>query len=71
VQPSTSTTASAEPGLSCRELVELVTEYLDGVLPTPIRARLEAHLEECGGCERYLEQLRQTVWLTGLLLGAS
>jgi anti-sigma factor RsiW len=46
-----------------------VTEYLDGVLPAATRVRLEAHVEECGGCERYLEQLRQTVRLTALLLG--
>jgi anti-sigma factor RsiW len=45
-----------------------VTEYLDGVLDAPARARLEAHLDECGGCERYLAQLRQTVRLAGLLL---
>ena len=48
-----------------------MTEYLDGVLPAATRARLETHLEECDGCERYLEQLRQTVRLTALLLGAT
>jgi anti-sigma factor RsiW len=45
-----------------------VTEYLDGALDASTRARLEAHLAACGGCERYLEQLRQTVRLAGLLL---
>ena len=71
MQRSTSTTASAEAGLSCRELVELASDYLDGALPGETRARLAAHLQDCRGCERYLEQLRQTVRLTGLLLGAS
>jgi anti-sigma factor RsiW len=68
VQRSTSTIGSADADLACRELVELVTEYLDGALDVSTRARLEAHLAECGGCERYLEQLRQTVRLAGLLL---
>jgi anti-sigma factor RsiW len=70
VRRSTSTTASAEAELSCRELVELATEYLDGVLPQATRARVEAHLGDCDGCERFLEQLRQTVRLAGLLLRA-
>jgi anti-sigma factor RsiW len=68
VQRSISTIGSADADLACRELVELVTEYLDGALDVSARARLDAHLAECGGCERYLEQLRQTVRVAGLLL---
>jgi anti-sigma factor RsiW len=68
VQRSTSTTDSADAALSCRELVELVTEYLDRALPAATRAQFEAHVARCGGCERYLDQLRQTVRLAGLLL---
>ena len=71
MQRSTSTIASAEAGLSCRELVELASDYLDGALPEGTRARLAQHLEDCRGCERYLEQLRQTVRLTRLLLAAT
>ena len=71
MQRSTSTTGSAEAALSCRELVELVTDYLDGVLPPERQALVEEHLERCRGCEQYLEQLRQTVRLTGLLLGVA
>ena len=71
MQRSTSTTGSAEADLACRELVELVTEYFAGALDASTRARLEAHLAECGGCERYLEQLRQTVRLAGLLLAVT
>lgn len=67
MQRSTSTTGSADAGLSCRELVELATEYLDGALPASTREQFEAHAAECGGCERYLEQLLQTVRLAGLL----
>jgi anti-sigma factor RsiW len=51
--------------MSCRELVELVTEYLEGGLPEDERARFEAHLEACAGCVRYLEQILETVRLAG------
>lgn len=54
-----------DPGLSCQELVELVTDYLEARLPAPARARFEAHLAECDGCGAYVEQLRQTVRLAG------
>jgi anti-sigma factor RsiW len=47
--------------LTCREVVELVTDYLDGTLPAGAAAGVRAHLEECAGCEAYVEQLRQTV----------
>ena len=47
-----------------------MTEYLDGALRPLSRARVEAHVARCEGCERYLEQLRQTVRLAGLLLGS-
>jgi anti-sigma factor RsiW len=45
-----------------------VTEYLDRALPAATRAQFEAHVARCGGCERYLDQLRQTVRLAGLLV---
>ena len=47
--------------LSCAELVELVTDYLEGALPPAERARFEAHLEECEGCTRYLDQIHTTI----------
>ena len=54
------------PGqLSCRELVELVTDYLDGELDPDSRARFEAHLNDCDGCAAYLEQIRSTVRMLG------
>jgi anti-sigma factor RsiW len=49
--------------LSCRELVELVTDYLDDALPAEERARFEEHLEGCQGCRTYVEQMRLTVRL--------
>jgi anti-sigma factor RsiW len=47
--------------LVCREFVELVTDYVDGVLPDDERRRFEAHLAECDGCEGYLEDTRRLV----------
>ena len=51
--------------LSCQELVELVTNYLEGTLPEADNLELERHLEACDGCRRYIEQMRTTVALTG------
>jgi anti-sigma factor RsiW len=56
--------------LSCQELVELVTDYLEGVLREEERADLERHLEGCDGCREYIEQMRATVELTGSLTPA-
>jgi anti-sigma factor RsiW len=53
--------------LSCRELVELVTAYLEGELPAGERKRFEAHLSQCDGCSVYLEQMRTTIRLSGML----
>jgi anti-sigma factor RsiW len=53
--------------LSCKELVELVTEYLEGTLPEDVRLKMERHLSGCDGCTHYLEQMRQTIRLTGEL----
>jgi anti-sigma factor RsiW len=53
--------------LSCQELVELVTDYLEGALSAGDRARFEAHIEACDGCTRYLAQIRVTIELTGRL----
>jgi anti-sigma factor RsiW len=47
--------------LTCQELVELVTAYLEGTLPADERRRFEAHLVGCSACRTYLEQMRQTI----------
>ena len=49
----------------CKELVELVTPYLEDVLPPNERAAIERHLGECDGCETYVEQMRQTIRAIG------
>ena len=53
--------------LSCRELVELVTDYLEGALPAGEQARFEEHIARCSGCKTYLEQIRQTMETLGRL----
>ena len=46
---------------ACQELVELVTEYLEGVLTPHERASFEAHLALCTGCRNYVSQMKATV----------
>lgn len=53
--------------LVCRELVELVTDYLEGSLSRRDRARFEAHLADCPHCTEYLAQFRETLRLTDTL----
>lgn len=53
--------------LSCKELVELVTDYLEEKLSSLEQTRFEAHLATCRGCRAYLSQMRQTIKLTGHL----
>ena len=49
--------------LACRDLVRLVSDYLDADLPPGWRASIDDHLNACDGCTAYLEQIRQTVAL--------
>ena len=44
----------------CRQVVELVTDYLEGALPSQLRAAVERHLQLCPPCVVYLEQMRTT-----------
>jgi len=53
--------------LSCQELVELITSYLEMTLPLEVTRRFEAHLTGCDGCARYLDQMRRTVTLVSAL----
>ena len=51
--------------LGCQELVELVTEYLEGTLGRRDHRRIAKHLTECDACVRYIEQMRETLGLLG------
>lgn len=57
----------ADADLTCRELVELVTHYLEGALSPAAHARFERHLRSCAACPRYVDQLRATVRALGRL----
>lgn len=57
----------ARTGLSCQELVELVTDYLEGAMTAPTATRFESHLDQCPGCRAYLDQMRRTIHLIGRL----
>lgn len=49
----------------CRDVVELMTDYLEGALTPADQARFEAHIAGCDGCHAYLEQMRTTLKVTG------
>jgi anti-sigma factor RsiW len=51
--------------LPCRELVELVSDYLEGALSEAQRARFEAHIAGCVNCAGYVRQMRETLVLMG------
>jgi predicted anti-sigma-YlaC factor YlaD len=51
--------------LTCQELVELVSDYLDGALDRETTDRFEQHVALCRGCETYLDQMKETVSLLG------
>ena len=53
--------------LTCAELVELVSDYIEGALPPDHRVRFEEHLTICSGCANYLDQMRTTIALSGRL----
>ena len=55
------------PEMACRELVELVTDYLEERLSPEDRVRFEAHLAACEACRDYLDQFRRTVSALGKL----
>ena len=47
--------------LSCQEMTEVVTDYLDEALPPDEQQRYERHLSYCAGCSTYLDQMRETI----------
>ncbi|MEA2825896.1 MAG: hypothetical protein QOG43_335 [Actinomycetota bacterium] len=57
--------ARAREQLVCRQVVELVTDYLEGALSADERARFEAHLAGCPHCTEYLREMRVTIAAVG------
>jgi len=61
----TSPHASPSDEVVCRELVELVTPYLEDALPPDERSLVEQHLASCDGCQAYVQQMRMTIRAIG------
>ena len=53
--------------MTCKELVEVITDYIEGTMAPSDRQRFDAHLEECPYCVNYLEQMRETIAALGEL----
>ena len=51
--------------LTCKELVELVTDYLEGAMAPDLLERFEHHLTLCDGCVWYVDQIRMTIEAVG------
>ncbi len=54
--------------IPCQQVVELISDYLEGALPGRERRRLEYHLSGCPHCSAYLAQMQETLRLTGQLV---
>ena len=53
--------------MNCIDLVERITEYLEGAMAPAARAEVDRHLAGCEGCTAYLEQYRTTIRISGIL----
>jgi len=53
--------------LACKELVEIITDYLEGTLPERDRTRFDAHILTCAPCREYVEEMRTMLRLAGRL----
>ncbi len=58
-------TSEPEINIACSEFVEIITDYLEGVLDPAMVSAVEAHLKLCDGCDEYLAQMRTTIKLLG------
>jgi predicted anti-sigma-YlaC factor YlaD len=52
---------SSARAITCKELTEVLTDYLEGTMALEDRAALEAHLALCEGCATYVDQMRQVI----------
>ena len=53
--------------MTCKELVEVITDYLEGRMPADRRLLFEEHVAFCSWCQTYLDQMRETIRVTGTL----
>jgi anti-sigma factor RsiW len=59
--------ARAPAEIVCRQLVELVTDYLEGALDRDTATRFEEHLAICAKCTVYVEQFRLVIAEAGTI----
>lgn len=57
----------AQQEMACQELVEVITDYLEGTLPPSDRVRFDTHLQTCAACREYVDQMRALIGLSGRL----
>jgi anti-sigma factor RsiW len=61
--------------LTCQQLVEVVTDFLESSLDPEERDLFERHLAMCSWCQSYLDHMRHTISVMGHLqqddIGAS
>ena len=55
----------SDQALTCHEIIELLSTYIEGGLTADDRRRVDEHLALCDGCTTYLEQMRETIRLSG------
>jgi hypothetical protein len=60
-------TGEFEHGYTCREIVDLATEYVEGGLTTSQMTQFELHLNFCEGCVAFVDQIRETAAMAGRL----
>jgi anti-sigma factor RsiW len=61
----------ARQEMACQELIEVITDYLEGTLPESDRTRFDAHLSTCAACREYVEQMCTLIRLSGNLTAKS
>jgi anti-sigma factor RsiW len=57
----------SERALTCHEVIDLLSSYIEDALSPDERRRVDEHLALCDGCETYLEQIRETIRLSGMV----
>ena len=57
----------SERALTCREVIDLLSNYVEDSLSPDERRRVDEHLALCDGCDTYLEQIRETIRLSGMV----
>ena len=57
----------SEQALTCHEVIELLSNYIEGVLSADDHRRVDDHLALCDGCATYLDQMREAIRLTGMV----